>query len=247
MAKKKAAKRKAPKRKAPAKKGAKRGSATVTKPKPKAKKANAPKRQVYSQVWNKAESQAENGVKDGVDKIRRYHLDNDELTSLCDLAKTKGVKWVSPYALSRANGTYATAVDVLFELGANKFHDEATVLKAIKARLQKMETTEGKNAWDQFEKRSNSDKKANKQDPAWKIMHSFEVMQRLGGMHPYGLRLAQTGASIDIDVKKHPKDKDATIRLLRLNTQHKIARPHDIATVLRSVKPLNKARKSHGE
>lgn len=133
---------------------------------------------------------------------RRMHLYDDEIKRYHDLMR-KAERFVSPY---RKPNCYWAIVESLSILGENEPHIFHEVLKEIKRNLSCPTTKDrtGQTSWDKF---------TNKQpqsvvaafDVQSKIYQNIYVLQRLGGITPYGLKLVQLHACVDILIKDGEK------------------------------------------
>lgn len=134
--------------------------------------------------------------RDGVRKIpRRYHLKASEIVELKREMQEKG-RFISPYGTGRI---YTYIIESLVVLGAGKPHSFPAVYDKF-VELASAEETRNDNGftlWDRFEKKTSRNQDTGR-DPRGKFMQNLEVLQRLGGDHPYALKLAQVGACIDI-------------------------------------------------
>lgn len=132
--------------------------------------------------------------------IRRHHLDETPQIEL--LKKMEAEKrFISPY---KAPGGYWGATEALSKLGVNEFHPIADVLKSMQDVMSAAETKDqtGKTAWERFkDKRPRSRK--NGLDWFGRVLQNLNVLQRIGGDDPYGLKLVQVGACVDLKADEH--------------------------------------------
>lgn len=127
---------------------------------------------------------------------RKYHLKAEKLIELRRKMAEVG-HFVSPYG---ANRLYSFIIDSLVILGIGKPHPISVVYKKFQEVASKPETMKnGKTAWQRFIEREcrNAD---TGRDEFTRFIQNIEVLQRLGGNNPYGFKLAQVGACIDIVV-----------------------------------------------
>lgn len=165
--------------------------------------ATSPKRQLYMDVATFANAPLSERIfcadgRGGVKKIpRRYHLLPEELITLKkDMAEKN--KFISPYGTGRL---YTFILDSLVALGAGKAHPVSAVFAKFE-QLASHESTKDKNGhtlWHRFANKAPRNPKTGR-DPLAKFLQNIEVLQRLGGDHPYAFKLAQVGACIDIYV-----------------------------------------------
>lgn len=127
---------------------------------------------------------------------RRYHLTTDKISNNKNARSEKG-RFVSPF---RRGGAYWGVVEALATLGENQrhaFRSVADKMKEIMTDISTKDPKTGKTAWEKFEGRSSKNPEKAR-DSEGKIIQNLEVLQRLGGNHPYGFKLAQLGACINI-------------------------------------------------
>lgn len=127
---------------------------------------------------------------------RKYHLKADKLVEIRRQMQDSG-RFISPYG---ANRLYSFIIDSLVALGTGKPHPVSVVYKKFQEIASKPETTKaGKTAWQRFVERPCRNAETGRDDFT-RFLQNIEVLQRLGGNHPYGFKLAQVGACIDIVV-----------------------------------------------
>jgi hypothetical protein len=133
----------------------------------------------------------------GESKIpRKYHLKAEKLIELRRQMKEAG-HFISPYG---ANRLYSFIIDSIVALGVGKPHPVSLVYKKFQEIASKPETTKaGKTAWQRFSERPCRNAETGRDDFT-RFLQNIEVLQRLGGNHPYAFKLAQVGACIDIVV-----------------------------------------------
>lgn len=163
-----------------------------------------PPRQLYMDVASKANAPLNKREKcavgrRGKQKIpRRYHLMGDELIALKNEIQEKG-RFVSPYGAGRL---YTFIIESLVALGTGKAHPIGSVYSKFKELASDKSTKkeDGSTLWDRYSKKEPRNPKTAR-GPLAKFIQNIEVMQRLGGSHPYAFKLAQLGACIDIFVE----------------------------------------------
>ena len=106
-----------------------------------------------------------------------------------------GERFFNPY---RQAGIYYGQVKALFCLGANEWHCFYNVFNVAKENMSKIEDKNYENKWKRFENKSPRKLAISAKDEKGRFMDNLKVMQRLGGRHPYGLKLSEVGACIDI-------------------------------------------------
>jgi hypothetical protein len=151
----------------------------------------------------------------GVNKVPRcYHLSKEDLLSLQKRIQDSG-KFISPYGSGRL---YTYIIESLVSLGVNESHPFSAVFAKFK-ELASCETSKnetGKTMWERFTGRSPRNAETAK-DPLARIMQNIQVMQRLGGKDPYGFKLAQLGACIDVFVQAQADPSRRVMIQLRTN------------------------------
>ncbi len=132
--------------------------------------------------------------------IRRHHLEESSQSELLNKMAIEK-RFISPY---KAPGGYWGATEALSRLGVNEFHPIADVLKSMQDVMSSAETKDesGKTAWERFkDKRPRSRK--NGLDWFGRVLQNLNVLQRIGGDDPYGLKLVQVGACVDLKADEH--------------------------------------------
>jgi hypothetical protein len=127
--------------------------------------------------------------------LRRYHLQAAEIVALRNEIQEKGC-FISPYGSGRI---YTYIIEALVVLGAGQSHNFNVVYNKFKelASSEKTCNSVGKTLWDRFADKEVRNTETGR-DAMGKFMQNLEVLQRLGGDHPYAFKLAQMGACIDI-------------------------------------------------
>jgi len=151
-----------------------------------AKEADAPAKQRPESV---------DGRNGGKKKLRRHHLTRAQMDSLLEAMKQKE-RWLCPFNPPKA---YWGLVEALYQLGPNKRHLFGEVYAKMREIMSEDEYKDaaGRTAWEKFEGKSNRSCTTGK-DAFDRIMQNIRVLQRLGGANPYGLKLAQVGACINV-------------------------------------------------
>lgn len=125
---------------------------------------------------------------------RRYHLKAEKLIELRQRMNDTN-RFISPYG---ANRLYSHIIEALVILGPNKPHPVSIVFEKFKEVTSDPKTVKnGKTAWQRFSEKPCRNMETGRDDLA-RFLLNIEVLQRLGGNHPYGLKLAQVGSCIDI-------------------------------------------------
>jgi len=124
-------------------------------------------------------------------KPRRYALKPNELK---ELRKVAGGDFPNPF---RNGGVYHGAVQALINLGLDKAHtfsDVKAEMQKIMSKIERQDT----DAWSLFANRPPKKDAKNPKDLNGRIQQTFTVLQRLGGNHKYGQKLAQLKSCIDV-------------------------------------------------
>lgn len=150
---------------------------------------------------------------------RRFHLLSDDVATLRDeFAKTKKI----PNPHNR--GAYFYFVGALITLGKDKAHSFRTVKDQMRLAMSASDTKDenGKSDWQRFVgKEAHTDDAESALDVDGRLKQNAYVLQRLGGMTPYGLKLLQVGQQVlkskgmVVDILK---GKDGKEIMYRLNT-----------------------------
>ena len=125
---------------------------------------------------------------------RRYHMDDEKAKTLLE-EFTKTGEFHNPY---RSHGRYWAFVQALVDLGINETHLYAVVRNKMKALLTGHITCRKVDGWESFEHPVVNENAACSKDTRGRIIQNAHVLQRLTGQHPYGWKLAQLHACIDI-------------------------------------------------
>jgi hypothetical protein len=150
---------------------------------------------------------------------RRFHLLADDVKQLREqFAFEKRIP--NPHN----KGLYHYFIESLIALGRDKAHSFKAVKEKMRAMMSNSATKDesDKTAWQRFiGKESHSESDEGGLNVDGKLQQNAYVLQRLGGLTPYGLRLLQTGQQVlkskgmVIDILK---GKDGKEILYRLNT-----------------------------
>lgn len=131
------------------------------------------------------------------DKVipRKYHVSEEVLESLIKNQEKTG-KFQNPYA---RKGVSSSLVQALINLGENRSHRFIDVKNEMKRIMSNEYNKDGKSLWDLFyNKKSNNKSDLSIWDANTRIEKTASMLQRLGGHHPYGYKLKQLCACIDL-------------------------------------------------
>lgn len=139
---------------------------------------------------------------------RKYHMTDAQIDKGRErwLEGIKGVpgsirnkcnsNFFNPY---RANGSYYGGVQALFLLGSNEWHRQSEIRdKMLEDMSTRSSSTNRLNSWEKFSTRGGREGAASTKDLMGRIVQNFRTLQRLGGVHPYGWKLKQMLASVDV-------------------------------------------------
>jgi len=125
---------------------------------------------------------------------RRHHLIESDQNKYIKLSEDKG-RLHCPY---KNYGAYYGVVESLSRLGENESHLLGSVIIEFEKYMsEESSIKKGRTAWERFRDRQTRSVKSGL-DHMGRIQQNIQVLQRLGGDHPYGLKLAQLGCCIDI-------------------------------------------------
>jgi len=165
---------------------------------------------------------------------RRHAITDGRLRQL---RKDADKDFPNPY---QVGGVYHSVVQSLFNLGPNKAHTFVELKKEMEKIMSKIDR-DGQTAWEKFANRKPRNAATGK-DLNGRIHQTVTVLQRLKGCHPYGFKLRQVKACLDI-----LKGKDNSA-LYMLNTS--FAKPERVKPrndMLRQRKPKTAVTQSAGK
>ncbi len=126
---------------------------------------------------------------------RKYHLSEEDAKTLKEQQRKTG-KFANPY---RRDGVYYNFIQALINLGENKSHRFIDVKNEMKRIMDQKTNKNGENLWIKFRDKKPSKKSELSQwDVNTRIENTAKILQRLGGYHPYGYKLKQLNACIDL-------------------------------------------------
>jgi len=162
-------------------------------------------------------------------KARNYAMDDGEARKLRAQFRKTG-EFPNPF---RKAGAYQAFVQSLIDLGVDKRHTFSAVKKQMTKLMKAHKPKEdGPNGWDAFQSPSNGKPDVGK-DVNGRIIQNAEVLQRLTGYHPYGWKLSQLHACIDIHEGKGGQ------RMFSLNTT---AKSQDAVSPVNEFRRVRKAK-----
>jgi hypothetical protein len=127
-----------------------------------------------------------------VEAPRKFHLSADEVTVLKQQMKD-GDTLPNPHN----RGFWHYFIETMKRLGLNRNHSAAVVISKFQERTREADTkdAEGKTFWVRWSKKDGRNTETEK-DWHGKFEQNVEVLQRLGGLTPYGLRLMEVGQKV---------------------------------------------------
>lgn len=160
---------------------------------------------------------------------RKYHISEEHLKELIKEQEKTG-KFPNPYL---RKGVSSSLIQALINLGENKSHRFIDVKNEMKRIMSSEYNKNGENLWDLFyNKKSNKKSDLSLWDANTRIEKTASMLQRLGGLHPYGYKLKQLCACIDLLPSTDPLLENK--HNIRLNTS--FSSPSQV----QPVKPSNK-------
>jgi hypothetical protein len=131
---------------------------------------------------------------------RKHHLDAKDQLFFMQKMEVVG-KFVTPY---QEYGAYWGGTEALIRCGAGEFHPIARVLKVFEDCMTEPSSKDkhGRTAWDVFKNKPSRNRKKGL-DSYGRFLQNFNVLQRIGGKDPYGLKLAQLGACVDMKLDEY--------------------------------------------
>ena len=145
----------------------------------------------------------------GITKIRKYHMTDEEIDRTRErwlesivgvdkrIKKKAGTYFFNPYR----KGIYYYQIQSMYLLGANKWHSLNNILGRMEEiMLQVFLRRSGidSNAWERFRSKANKDDAIKCKDYMGRVQENMIFFQRLTKLHPYGYKLRQVRASVDI-------------------------------------------------
>lgn len=139
---------------------------------------------------------------------RKYHMTADQFLKARDswhervidvsdeVMGKAGTEFFNPY---RANGAFYGGIQALFLLGANEWHQYGYVRGKMQDDMgTRKSPTNKRTSWEMFAFRSAREGAASTKDLMGRIVSNFRTLQRLGGLSPYGFKLKQSMATVDV-------------------------------------------------
>jgi len=164
---------------------------------------------------------------------RKYHLSEEEETRLIKIRDETGT-FPNPY---KRNGVYSSLIQSLINLGENQSHKFIDVKNEMKRIMSDQTNKDGVSLWEIFyNKQTNNKSNLSQWDVNTRIEHTAKILQRLGGLHPYGYKLKQLCGCIDLLPSTDPLLENKYN--VRLNTG--FSNPNQV----QPVKPVTKKRKN---
>ncbi len=146
--------------------------------------------------------------------IRKYHLTAEEKVKARkkfkeltkdvpqDIKDKAGPKFFNPY---RIRGIYFAQIQALYLLGANEYHSYNDVRDKMREFASGMEVMRRERSlvrktdvWTEFEKKTAKPDSVTSKDLFGRINENMIFFQRLKKFHPYGYKLQQACAAVDI-------------------------------------------------
>ena len=169
--------------------------------------------------------------------IRKYHLTPEEMEKAkerwrnevkdvsTEIKKKAGSFFFNPYR----QGIYYYQIQTLFLLGSNEWHSLTAIVKkleeytsGISLRKSVVKEKGYHSAWDKFRGKSSRIFAASSKDYIGRIQENFVMLQRLSKMHPYGYKLHQVQAALDVK-RESKRGFEQGIYYYRLSTYGSMA------------------------
>lgn len=142
--------------------------------------------------------------------VRAYHIDDQKLNEMKMSYNETGI-FPIPY---RQGGIYHATIQSLINLGPNKWHSFICLKQQIMKVMKSNFISENETSWDKFCNKISFNGKTKAQwDINTRIQSTIKIMQRLGGLNPYGYKLRQLNACIDLSVSTDAIIKKPNVRL----------------------------------
>ncbi len=191
-----------------------------------------------------------------VRKIRKYHMTPEEMiiartkwkeeVSTVDkrLRKKAGTKFFNPYR----KGIYYYQLQTLFLLSANEWHSLTDIVSRLEEYTSNMPLKKSGmkrygcyTVWDKFRGKSSRDNARTCKDYIGRIQENFVFLQRLSMLHPYGYKLHQVCAAIDVR-RINKKGFEQGAYFYRLSTYDTMAKAKPIKDFSRFTFPSNEGK-----
>lgn len=142
---------------------------------------------------------------------RKYHISDDQVKILSgrfskateevdqSIKDKAGTVFFNPY---RQAGIYYGCIQSLYLLGCNEWHQYMTIFGQMRDLMSEIEGKDGRTSWQKFcskgPRMNDGQVVVTAKDVKGRIKQNMRVIQRLGGLHPYGMKLAQVSTCVDI-------------------------------------------------
>jgi hypothetical protein len=143
---------------------------------------------IYNKLGHKVIPRKYHMTENNIIKLRSKWKNNIKDIDVSLLSKVSNI-FFNPY---RETGIYYWCVQSLFLLGGNEWHPYPLVRSKIEDGMIKEFNKRKENAWEKFSHKNSS------KDVYGRILMNYKILQRLGGINPYGYKLKQLCSCIDI-------------------------------------------------
>jgi hypothetical protein len=128
-------------------------------------------------------------------RVRRHHMSMDDQAEYRKLSAEAG-RFIAPY---RRGGGYWGIIETLSLLGENQEHSFGAFWTKFMEVMSAddLKDKSGRTPWESFSGRPLRSETTGR-NVIDKVHQNIRVLQRLGGANPYGLKLAQMNACIDV-------------------------------------------------
>jgi hypothetical protein len=166
-------------------------------------------------------------------RYRKHHLTDEEIIKT-RIRWKKEVENVDPELIERAGvcffnpyrkGIYYYQIQSLFLLGCNKWHSIGEIKEKMQDYMSSFIVNDKKiSAWEKFKGKSRRENATRCKDYNGRIQENMLFFQRLSKKNPYGYKLMQACAAVDLKIVSNPMGDDYFYRLSTYNNT-KNARP----------------------
>ncbi len=140
-------------------------------------------------------------------RVRKHHLTDSELVKIKE-KWTNNLEGVSKSIINKAGkyffnpyrkGIYHYQIQSLFLLGCNEWHSLTDIVSKMEEIMSLVPSVNiNFNAWEKFRSKPNKHDAIRCKDYIGRIQENMVFFQRLSKLHPYGYKLRQARAAVDV-------------------------------------------------